>query len=63
MAHKEIFPIRVNLVSFLNDFYSLRDKIDISYRVVSITFPLYIILTFVMDNRPDYVSKYDQKQE
>ena len=24
--------------------------------------PLYIILTFVMDNRPDYVSKYDQQQ-
>ena len=38
MAHKEIFPIRVDFVSFLNDFYSLRDKIDISYRVLSITF-------------------------
>ena len=25
--------------------------------------PLYIILTFIMDNRPDYVSKYDQQQE
>ena len=25
--------------------------------------PLYIILTFIMDNRPDYVSRYDQHQE
>ena len=24
--------------------------------------PLYIILTFIMDNRPDYVGRYDQQQ-
>ena len=23
--------------------------------------PLYIILTFLMDNRPDYVSRYDEQ--
>ncbi len=36
MAHKEIFSVRVNLMSFLDDFYCFRNKIDISDRIVSI---------------------------